>query len=140
VRAARPRASRSTRQLEATYGVLARASDHPSAEAVFRRVRTSLPRVSRGTVYRNLGKLLEEGRIRLVPSPDRRARYDARLDEHDHFVCTSCGAVIDVPSRSAPRAGVRIEGHLAWEVDQTYRGRCRDCERRGSGRASGARA
>lgn len=125
---ARRGSSRRTRQLEAIYEVLARASDHPSAESVFRRVRGSLPRVSRGTVYRNLAKLLDEGRIRLVPSPDRSARYDARLDDHDHFVCIRCGAVIDVPARSAPRSAVRIDGHLALEVDQTYRGRCRSCE------------
>ena len=45
---------RRTRQLAAVADVVNAAHDHPSAEDVHRRVRRKLPRVSLGTVYRNL--------------------------------------------------------------------------------------
>ncbi|MGH3055349.1 MAG: transcriptional repressor, partial [Gaiellaceae bacterium] len=48
---------RRTRQLTAVADVVNAAHDHPSAEEVHRRVRRKLPRVSLGTVYRNLQKL-----------------------------------------------------------------------------------
>jgi Fe2+ or Zn2+ uptake regulation protein len=57
---------RTTRQLAAVYDALAASHDHPTADEIFRRVRDALPRVSLGTVYRNLDKLREQGRLRVV--------------------------------------------------------------------------
>src|SRR5215471_3240640 len=88
---------RRTRQLETTHAVLAAASDHPTAEQVLRRVRKHLPRVSLGTVYRNLDKLRALGQLRVVNVGPGVARYDALLAEHDHFLCERCEAVIDLP-------------------------------------------
>ena len=92
---------RVTRQLGAVYDVLAASQDHPTADQVFQRVRRLLPRVSLGTVYRNLDKLRDEGRLRVVRLEGGQAHYDAMTDVHDHFVCESCGAVVDF--RSARR-------------------------------------
>lgn len=118
---------RQTRQLEATYEVLRVASDHPTADEVFARVRRTLPSIGRGTVYRNLAKLTGDGRLRLV-SVGRAARYDARTDPHDHFVCGGCGAVLDVPARTGTRPET-IDGHEVEGVTRTYHGRCRRCTR-----------
>jgi Fur family transcriptional regulator, peroxide stress response regulator len=124
--AAKP-ASRQTRQLDATLQVLCEATDHPTADQVLTRVRSSLPKVSRGTVYRNLAKLVGDGRIQLVPV-DRAARYDARLDAHDHFVCRRCGSVFDVPLRRAREtAPDLVDGHVVEAMERTYHGRCRSC-------------
>lgn len=119
--------SRQTRQLEAVYLVLCAAKDHPTAEEILSRVRRRLPAIGRGTVYRNLGKLLGEGRLRLV-SVGRAARYDARIDPHDHFVCRHCGAILDVPA-GANEGPDSIEGHQIELVAHTYHGRCRACTR-----------
>src|SRR5262245_50213250 len=87
---------RRTQQLEETYRVLCVQQDHPTAEQVFKRVRRRIPSVSLGTVYRNLEKLRVRGEIRVVRVRDEAARYDAVTDEHDHFVCDNCGAVLDI--------------------------------------------
>jgi Fe2+ or Zn2+ uptake regulation protein len=126
---ARGAVPRHTRQLEATYQVLRMATDHPTADQVLARVRDSLPAVSRGTVYRNLAKLVGDGRLRVVPV-NRVARYDARLDAHDHFVCAECGAVLDVPARAAAESlPPSLEGHVVQGVARTYHGRCSRCAR-----------
>ncbi len=87
---------RSTRQLTVTLDVLAESTDHPTATQVLERVRCVMPRVSLGTVYRNLDKLRARGRVKVVRGVDRVARYDAMLADHDHFLCEACGGVIDL--------------------------------------------
>ena len=123
---------RSTRQLEATFGVLFRSRAHPTAEQVFHAVRREMPAISRGTVYRNLGKLLSAQRVRVLHVHDRCARYDARLDPHDHFLCTRCTMVLDVesapPSTRRPRRSGRVRGHRVEGRTLTYFGVCRGCE------------
>lgn len=122
---------RSTRQLDAVYSVLCASTAHPSAEQVFLAVRERIPAVSRGTVYRNLNKLVAAGHVRVVHVHDRRARYDARLDPHDHFQCLSCTMLVDVaPRRSlegAKPTRVRLGGHRVSGRVVTWLGTCRTC-------------
>jgi Fe2+ or Zn2+ uptake regulation protein len=120
---------RATRQLAAVYDVLAASADHPTAEQVFQRVREVLPRVSLGTVYRNLDKLREQGRLRVVRPAGGQAHYDAMIDDHDHFVCEVCGTVQDLPrgalaSQVAPQlqAGCVVR----WHTTSIY-GLCGGC-------------
>lgn len=124
---------RSTRQLDATLQALVASTEHPTAEQVFREVRRQVPAISRGTVYRNLGKLIAARRVRLVHVHDRCARYDARLDPHDHFLCTRCTMLLDVESRprGLRRSRARVRGHRIEGHTLTYFGVCRDCEEPG---------
>ena len=120
---------RVTRQVATVYDVLAASPDHPTAEQLFQRVRRILPRVSLGTVYRNLDKLREQGRLRVVRLEGGQAHFDAMMDAHDHFVCERCGAVVDLPSR-APAVGldaVEADGHeVHWHSTALY-GVCKHC-------------
>jgi len=109
---------RLTRQVAAVYDALAASHDHPTAEQLFQRVRRVLPNVSLGTVYRNLDKLRDQGRLRVVRLEGGQAHYDAMMDAHDHFVCECCGAVIDLPGQAPAAdlglvhaAGHRVRGH-----------------------------
>jgi Fe2+ or Zn2+ uptake regulation protein len=123
---------RATRQLGAIYDVLAGCTDHPSAEQVFQRVRRVLPRVSLGTVYRNLDKLREQGRLRMVRLAGGEARYDAMTDDHDHFVCEHCGGVQDLPRQTVAQAlrPLRDAGCVVrWHTTSIY-GLCGGCASR----------
>lgn len=119
---------RATRQMAAVFDVLAAAHDHPTAEALFARVRRRVPRVSLGTIYRNLDKLREQGRLRVLRLDGGEAHFDARTDPHDHFVCEACGAVRDLPGgESAPADDGRASGCLVrWRTTAFY-GLCGDC-------------
>jgi Fur family ferric uptake transcriptional regulator len=87
---------RMTRQRAAVHEALQGDASHPSADEIYLRVRKVLPRISLGTVYRNLQQLVEEGRIRVLLLDERVARYDPMLADHDHFICQRCNRVIDV--------------------------------------------
>jgi Fe2+ or Zn2+ uptake regulation protein len=120
---------RETRQLTAIYEVLRASHDHPSADQVFRRVRDQLPRLSLGTVYRNLEKLREQGRLRVVRLASGEAHYDAVVDPHDHFVCEGCQTVLDLDPIAAAPLGDRpaVAGCVVhWQTTALY-GLCRDC-------------
>lgn len=132
---------RRTRQLDATREVLAAATDHPSAEEILRRVRERLPRVSLGTIYRNLEKLRGQGEIQSLRVGEGGARYDGTVDAHDHFACDSCGRVIDlerienlVDSARLERQGFRVRSQAT-----TVYGLCTECAD-GQGHQAGRRS
>ena len=86
---------RNTRQRALILETVQKHRDHPSAEQIYTEVRAISPRISRGTVYRNLKLLNETGSIRHMEMPDA-DRFDWRNDRHYHLRCTGCGRVIDV--------------------------------------------
>lgn len=122
---------RNTRQLVTTLQVLAEACDHPTAEQILVRVRKHLPRISLGTVYRNLEKLRAQGQLRVVNVGPGVTRYDALMAAHDHFVCEACGAVIDLDP--LPEGGdtdqLSADGFLVRERRVVVHGLCRACAR-----------
>ena len=64
---------------------------HPTAEQVYEIARKMYPKISLGTVYRNLSVLAQEGELTQVEAPDA-SRFDLRQDRHHHLVCSACGA------------------------------------------------
>jgi len=127
-----PAIQRSTRQLALVLAaVQASGREHPTAEAVFARVRRVLPRISLGTVYRNLQRLAADGRIGIAHVGGRSARYDPTITPRDHCLCEQCGRneyeATPTPGgsvRAAKRAGHQVRGHAL-----VLFGRCRDCTR-----------
>ena len=91
----RPR-TRETKQRRVVYETVKNTYSHPTADWIFEQVSQPLPKVSLGTVYRNLGVLKEEGLVREIYGNDRRAHYDADISPHAHFMCDSCDQIIDV--------------------------------------------
>ncbi len=74
-----------------------RATDrHPTAGELYDAVRLVRPRIGRATVYRALQRLEAAGLAVEVSRDSLGRRYDARLDRHDHCVCSGCGRVLDV--------------------------------------------
>lgn len=54
------------------------------------------PKLSLGTVYRNLKLLSEAGEIQRLSCGDGIDRFDATVAPHCHFLCDKCGSVQDV--------------------------------------------
>jgi Fur family ferric uptake transcriptional regulator len=89
--------ARATRQREIVLQAVRSTMDHPTADWVYRQARRRLPRISLGTVYRNLKKLSEEGLIREVQIAGQTTRFDANTGLHYHIRCLRCGRVNDLP-------------------------------------------
>lgn len=86
-----------TRQRDVILQAVRSTMDHPTADWVYRQARRRLPRISLGTVYRNLKRLTEEGVIREVLIAGQITRFDANTGRHYHIRCLGCGRVNDLP-------------------------------------------
>jgi Fur family peroxide stress response transcriptional regulator len=84
-----------THQRMEIFREVAQTGDHPDAEKIFQGVRKRMPTVSMDTVYRTLWWLKDLGLITIIGPPRERARFDANLSRHHHFVCTQCGLTRD---------------------------------------------
>jgi len=92
---------RTSKQRTAILEIVRASHAHPDAEEVFRLARRKVRSISLGTVYRNLRLLVEDGMLHEVTSTGKAVRYDGMLEDHEHFLCTRCGTIIDLPRRAA---------------------------------------
>ncbi len=102
---------------------------HPSAAWISDQLRSR--GVSRATVYRNLAQLRARGEIVSVGVVDGFERFDACTKPHAHFICSRCGAVLDVDGIGLPDSLCRQAAEqLGAEVDAgwlTFTGICGEC-------------
>jgi len=118
-----------SRQREALLRELRSRHDHPTADVLYHKLREEYPKISLGTVYRNLALLCELGEIKKLTFGDGTEHYDGFVENHDHFVCKACGKVIDLqqtelevtPSDKENKIG-SIESHSL-----IYFGMCKEC-------------
>lgn len=120
-----------TRQRRMILDELRRTSSHPTADEVYSAVRRKLPRISLGTVYRNLEMLAESGFIERIEATPQR-RYDADLEPHVHLRCRKCGCVEDIADSEATarQLSQRPEQDHGFEILATrveYIGLCPAC-------------
>ncbi len=88
-----------TPQRLAIFREVARTGDHPDIVTIFGNIRKVMPAVSLDTVYRTLGLFMNLGLVTTVRPRDERVRFDANTGVHHHFVCTRCGAILDLEER-----------------------------------------
>ena len=112
------RFQRNTRQRQVILEELQKVTSHPTASGVYEAVRRRLPKISLGTVYRNLELLGRAGIIQKLELGGGEARFDGNVEPHDHVRCVRCGRVDDVVRppldlMGGPRmiGGYRILGH-----------------------------
>jgi Fur family ferric uptake transcriptional regulator len=86
-----------TRQRQIILEELRKVDTHPSADQVYETVRKRLPRISLGTVYRNLEILSELGEIQKLELGGDLKRFDRNSNKHYHIRCMNCGRVDDAP-------------------------------------------
>ena len=106
---------RYSRQRERIYQAVHASQEHPSAQMVYDLLREEMPRLSLGTVYRNLHQMAQEGMLQELEGPT--ARFDACLAPHAHIRCTCCGRVMDLSALEEP-APVRSAAEAGWQVER----------------------
>ncbi|MBU0718308.1 MAG: transcriptional repressor [Planctomycetes bacterium] len=93
---ATPRAERNTLQRRVVLEELRKLTSHPTAAELYEIARDRLPKISLGTVYRNLDRLARRGVIRKLDLAGSEARFDGNPKHHCHVRCVCCGRVDDV--------------------------------------------
>ena len=84
-----------TPQRIAIYKALLGTREHPSAEDVYEMVREEMGNISFDTVNRTLLTLAEIGTAFIVEGTGQPRRFDAGMEDHQHFRCIKCGRILD---------------------------------------------
>jgi Fur family ferric uptake transcriptional regulator len=126
---------RKTKQRQVIIEELMKLRTHPSAGELYGRVKRRLPRISLGTVYRNLDILRREGMIGMIDAPGSPKRFDGDIEAHQHIRCVRCGRIDDLPAVSEPTARdleiARGTGYRLLGRRVEFVGVCRACRKRG---------
>lgn len=104
---------------------------HPSADEVYDEVVQHHPSISKGTVYRNLNRLVDMGRLGKIEVPDGADRFDHICTKHYHVRCEKCGKVFDVDMEYVPdfESGIKdTHGFDFTGCDIMFRGICPLCK------------
>lgn len=86
------------------YAYLCGTKAHPSAEMIYNDLKPELPKLSLKTVYTNLRFFENHGQVIHVANVNGIERYDANCEDHVHFVCDNCDAVIDIMDADIQKA------------------------------------
>ncbi len=121
-----------TRQRRIILDELRKTKDHPTADMLYQSVRRHLPRISLGTVYRNLEILAEAGMIRKLEfGGASRMRFDATVSRHSHIRCVACGRIDDFPldpDLNPEEYTAGINGYEVLGYNLEFYGRCPACK------------
>ena len=105
-----------TKQRQAIQSILTESARHLTAEQIFERARRAFPHIGKGTVYRNLNLMADEGVIRRLYISGEPVRFDGNMVRHQHMMCVKCGRIIDIADVK-PAEITRLIGREAEVLD-----------------------
>jgi len=120
---------KSTHQRLEIFLALEGLEGHPSAEEVFSIVRKRIPTISLDTVYRTLATFVKAGMLSRIEQHGR-ARFDTNRRPHHHFVCNSCGRIVDFDWPAMDRLAPPGKAKGLGRIESRYaelRGTCAAC-------------
>ena len=123
-------ASRMTNQRLEIISFLQATKEHPTAEKIYFEVRKKLPKISAGTIYRNLEILEKKDLVKRLNFGEDKDRFDAERSEHHHFFCQRCHRVIEINLPDAYQLKERVESSEQVKVedyDIIFKGECNFC-------------
>ncbi|MDD3815829.1 MAG: Fur family transcriptional regulator [Desulfocapsaceae bacterium] len=120
-----------THQRLEIYRELAKATDHPSAEMLHKRLQKTMPTLSLDTVYRTLTTFEQHHLVKKVQTVDSQARFEAQMVQHHHLICDSCKEIMDFHWNSFDStplpADIRQWGTIR-NKNVTIHGTCQKCQ------------
>ena len=124
---------RMTRQRKTILDTLRQTNSHPSADEIYELVRIQLPRISLGTVYRNLEVLADLGLIQKLELGGTIKRFDWNPNKHYHIRCLCCGQVDNAPIAPLNKLEDELYGSTVFSIighRLEFEGFCPDCTKR----------
>lgn len=121
---------RNSKQKDVVYNALCENKVHPTADELYAILLEKHAEVGIATVYRNLSKLSQCGKIRKITGLNGVSHYDSRIEPHYHFVCEKCGCIRDIEEADL---GFIQKSETLYDckitaIDITLRGYCKFCE------------
>ncbi len=103
---------------------------------VYKAVHEQMPKISLDTVYRTLKIFSKSGLALQLAVPTHRFRFDGCMSAHDHFMCSRCEAIFDIPVAHGKKAAIPDAARKIGKVQAVQRvfiGICRSCREKARG-------
>jgi len=120
-----------TPQRVAILGELTDNYDHPTADAVYKKIKQKLPNISFDTVNRTLIAFAQSRVIKIAEGLGGAKRYDPMMNPHHHFHCVKCNKIIDFTNKEYDKIKLPLSitsKHQVLEKKIVLDGFCRDCK------------
>ena len=117
---------RNTLQKEIILSALCSLKTHPTAPMLYEIIHREHPTISRSTVYRVLGQMVDEGTALRLGIAGTEDRYDGDTSPHSHIRCRMCGRVDDLPAVEVSPL-TNCEGYLVESCAVEFGGICPEC-------------
>jgi len=122
---------RQSRQRQRTLELLRETDSHPSVDWLYERLKKEFPKLSLGTVYRNLAILMQQGLVQKIHFGSTFDRFEANPQPHYHLICEHCGNIEDfrlpiydeINRKARTETPFNIRRHMI-----EFYGTCLDCE------------
>lgn len=86
---------RQSKQRNRVLELLRSTESHPTADWLYNQLKNEFPKLSLGTVYRNLSILEGQGLVKKIHFGSTFDRFEANTTPHYHLVCEECGKIVD---------------------------------------------
>ncbi|MBX5437740.1 MAG: transcriptional repressor [Alicyclobacillaceae bacterium] len=114
----------------AVLAVIRESNEHPTALDIMDRLASRGERYAYATIYNSLKYLADHGLVRELNIGSGVTRYDGRLEDHQHVICTRCGAIAEADLEGEDELIRRIEaatGYRVHSVSIQMSGLCPQC-------------
>jgi Fur family peroxide stress response transcriptional regulator len=116
---------RYSKQRDTIREIVCNSKSHPNADWIYGLTKKKIPKISLGTVYRNLKQLEKNGDIKAIYHGNS-IRYDGNIKKHNHLRCLICDDLIDIKI-SHEGINKSITNKYKFKIDEielTVIGRC----------------
>lgn len=110
--------------------VLINDKSHPTIKEIYNKVHLLDSTIGQATVYRNVNKLVNIGKLKKLSINSEVERYDGDTSNHYHFICTSCNKIIDIfeNNMKLPVQSIEKEYNISIDTcDIILYGKCNNC-------------
>ena len=122
---------RMTKQRQVILEELRKVKTHPTADDMYQMLRKKMPKISLGTVYRNLEILSESGIIQKLDVGGTQKRFDGDISIHSHVRCVDCGRVGDIdvtPKYNLEEEAQKMTDFVIFRHRLEFTGLCPICQ------------
>ncbi len=124
---------RHSKQRQRILDLLSQTDTHPSADWLYEQLKKEFPKLSLGTVYRNINILIEQGLVKKIHFGSTHDRFEANPSPHYHLICEKCGKIDDfhmplykeINQQADARTSFQIKYHII-----EFFGICFECAKR----------
>ncbi len=100
---------------------------HPSADDIYKALVSTIPTLSKSTVYNTLELFIEKGLVKPLMIEENEALYDIILEQHGHFKCTSCGSIFNFDVSLTLPSDDTLLGFKIVDQNVCFKGICNKC-------------